>query len=290
MNENVAFLPGHAWTPTATIWAGKLTAEEFGIIALSPPNIAGAIEPEQRCFYIDLDPKLPSVNVAEVTLNIVTKLRYVIDEFRERDPICMHFAIEIDEKKKKKAVSCTHDLGWTGNSVGSESTEYRLKSGTTRAVMTKFYEVVSTACEKYPRLFLTLERLNSSLVRPKEIDRIIDITIALEAMVQDGKDELSFKFALYNAFAAIAKPAERENAFELLRELYITRSEIVHGAKDGKKLSKRVKDLMGRWAELEALARKAINYQVFYMAKEPKDMWIPHLKKLVIRNGDRINL
>jgi hypothetical protein len=94
------------------------------------------------------------------------------------------------------------------------------------------------------RLFLGMERSNLE-------DRLIDYMIGLEALyLPDGNLELSFRLSLRIAFLLYTNPNERKEAYYFIKDLYDTRSAIVHGKKYNLTVNKILK--------LEDLLRKSI--------------------------------
>jgi hypothetical protein len=64
-------------------------------------------------------------------------------------------------------------------------------------------------------------------------DRILDLVIALEALLLSGitqPGELLFRFALHGACFGADNPQDRESLFEFLKAAYRARSRIAHGA------------------------------------------------------------
>lgn len=82
---------------------------------------------------------------------------------------------------------------------------------------------------------LALKRLNRCLVRDDEEDAVLDATIALEALLSDGNQEMTHKLAL--RVGALLKLEEKQGsrpaqAFSDVKKIYSYRSEIVHGSKN----------------------------------------------------------
>ena len=80
-------------------------------------------------------------------------------------------------------------------------------------------------------LALPLRRLVDGLGRTRLDDRIIDYAIGLEALLTEGeRAELGYRFALRGATILEEGGADKQQAFNELKELYNARSAIVHGA------------------------------------------------------------
>jgi hypothetical protein len=91
------------------------------------------------------------------------------------------------------------------------------------------------------RLHLALRRLNLCFMRSQEEDRILDATIALEALLSDAESqEISHKTALRMAALSKLDPlasASPYNVFRHMKTIYSYRSAIVHGASNARKFS-----------------------------------------------------
>ena len=80
-------------------------------------------------------------------------------------------------------------------------------------------------------LALPLRRLVDGLGRTRLDDKIIDYSIALEALLTEGeRQELGYRFALRGATILKEGGADRQKSFDELKDLYSARSAIVHGA------------------------------------------------------------
>ena len=86
--------------------------------------------------------------------------------------------------------------------------------------------------EKDSRFIVAQRRLSLGIERKELEDRLIDYMIGLEALyLPDGNQELSFRLSLRLAFLLYSEPAERKKTYYFVREMYNTRSDIVHGSK-----------------------------------------------------------
>lgn len=276
INSKISLLPGPAHYLDDRTRIDKLTDSDFGLVSKTPPEYAERLRTEHRCIFIEL-PNTDEVDT--YTTQAATRLRYVLNNFTTGNPLLLDFAIHVDsiEAKGKQSRPRPIAFGEDRGTLLKTDTSFRMKMGTKREDLSQFYVLVTAACEKHKRLYLTLGKFNSALTRAKPTDRIIDATISLESMIQDDKNELSFKFALFNAFAGSKDQARRMEAFELLRNLYNTRSTIVHGAGDDEKEIKLVSAISERWPEVDEIIKRAINEFVFYVQDNSPKMWTKHL-------------
>lgn len=86
--------------------------------------------------------------------------------------------------------------------------------------------------ESDSRFNVAQRRLSLGIERKNLEDRLIDYMIGLEALyLPDGNQELSFRLSLRMAFLLYTDPIERKRMYYFAREMYKTRSNIVHGNK-----------------------------------------------------------
>jgi hypothetical protein len=242
-----------------------------------------AVKVHTACIYLT-EPLGPDPN--QFARNTATQTKFVLNAFSADAAIAIPFAglVEVEGRARIRAI---WNLESSTNLYALSKLEFRLKSGIDAATVSEYYKLVRTCCEKHPPLIFTLERFNSALIRESALDRIVDITISLESLIS-GKDELRFKFALYNSFIAASGPDERFGAFKLLMKLYDARSAIVHGDTISKENSRVIETVADNWPEIVKLARAALNYHLFFVHQAPRDEWDEHLKYLVYAKTNRI--
>ncbi|MBF5014631.1 HEPN domain-containing protein [Burkholderia pseudomultivorans] len=290
LNDPAALFPGPRLYLDDETWIDKLSDEEFGQASKSPPLYAEQLKTEQKCLFANVHST--DVDVAKAAAaKLATKVRYVLNNFRRENPLILNFAIFLHESangtRKKQKISAIDFDEPSGNWSKSKNA-FRFKTGINRGDISQFYKVVDGACNKHRKLFLTLSRFNSSLSREKFTDRIIDATISLESMVQDDKNELSFKFALYNAHACSTDSEKRAEAFEQFKDLYSTRSTIVHGAADEEKEQRLIGKIENNWSTIEKYASSSINYHLFFMNQSDPKNWIKHLISRSLEQKDQL--
>mgnify|MGYP000574926758 CR=1 FL=1 len=85
---------------------------------------------------------------------------------------------------------------------------------------------------KNKALQLACKRLNQCSLRSDEEDSVLDATIGLEALLNDGKHEMTHKIALRIAalFGLNDPKAERSEVFRQMKKIYEFRSAIAHGS------------------------------------------------------------
>jgi len=86
------------------------------------------------------------------------------------------------------------------------------------------------------RMAIVARRLNAAHLRKDEADSILDVTIALEALLGDDvKTEMTHKLAMRVAALSVLEPFAEGNpseVFGFVKKIYAYRSAIVHGSKN----------------------------------------------------------
>jgi len=81
------------------------------------------------------------------------------------------------------------------------------------------------------RLSIAVRRLNRRALRTSPEDGVLDLTIALEALLTDGNQEMTHKIALRTAaLYKLIEPSRSPAVFKEIKDVYNYRSTIVHGA------------------------------------------------------------
>ena len=96
---------------------------------------------------------------------------------------------------------------------------------------TKAFRILDS--DPHGSVSIVLHRIGTANQSALNTDRIIDSTIALEALlVADGRPEIRYRQALRGARLLGDTPEERVALFRLLKAAYDKRSQIVHGGSD----------------------------------------------------------
>ncbi len=124
------------------------------------------------------------------------------------------------------------------------------------------------------KIQLAFSRLENSLYRHNEGDRIIDIVIGLESLLSDDeKSELTHKLALRCAFLLQKSSLEESklDIFKNMKAIYTYRSAVVHGNKqiDLEKKRYRTDSKGRRWLVVE-LAEKYLKETINVLLKNPE--------------------
>ena len=108
---------------------------------------------------------------------------------------------------------------------------------------------------KANRIKLALSRLNTSYLRSREEDTILDITIALETILtHDSQSEITYRLSSRVAALCMVKPFKDYSVFqvfEFCKKIYSFRSAVVHG--DSKRIVKTRKIKVQENDEIETI-------------------------------------
>lgn len=139
---------------------------------------------------------------------------------------------------------------------------YRLSAEEVPSLRSLWNHLAERSGSASGRLGTAIARFNSTYDRVRPEDRIIDLTIALEALLMTDNDqqELSYRLALRGAALLGDAPDQRERLFRDLKNLYHVRSRLAHGCSLAKATRKRVPAAdLGKYLEgAEDLVRSAI--------------------------------
>jgi hypothetical protein len=133
--------------------------------------------------------------------------------------------------------------------------------------------------ERAPAAETVINRICRAFREGANTDGIIDIAIALEALVE-SKIEIKFQFSLYNALVESHDVARREATFSLLKTLYDVRSLAVHGGKPSKKEKAKIDEVAANWQKLVDLARANLTYYLNFCRENDHATWADHIRSL----------
>lgn len=94
---------------------------------------------------------------------------------------------------------------------------------------------------KKKKLDIAASRLHQALVKISPSDKIIDLSIALEALLGDGRLDLTYKLKLRGPLLLSKDKTERKMIQKDIQNFYNIRSEVVHGTKDPKLSEEQIK-------------------------------------------------
>jgi len=76
---------------------------------------------------------------------------------------------------------------------------------------------------------IAIDRFNSSYERTDEVDRLIDLMVAFEALFSEDPQAVGYKIALRCVMLLNDKPSQKEQDLRFLKGIYNRRSKIIHG-------------------------------------------------------------
>lgn len=262
-----------------------LTNDEYGAVSKIPDSYATLFKRESIWIVSELDGV--HNKSSSVPYEFSSRVQYIFNAFRDQDfsTLSISFGILINGN-----VAEVIDIGQTEYHETEASKDFKCATGVKWETIKDTYQLLTRACNKYKKLYLTINKFNSSLGRKKDEDKIIDLTISLESTVQDDKSELSFKFALLNTYASgITNLADRLKTYEMLKSLYNTRSTIVHGGKDEQKTKELIEKTAGQIEEIESLTVRVITQIAFFLENNDAKLWTSFVIDNVISGNINIS-
>lgn len=113
----------------------------------------------------------------------------------------------------------------------------------------RFWDVLDAVPDN---LQVAMARLSSSYEKRDELDRLIDLVIALEALFGDGDSSgITYKVAMRGACWLYKTESDRWDAFQTIKKFYGHRSRVVHGG-SGRNIGDQEMN------ELEAMVRSSL--------------------------------
>ena len=284
LHKEVEAFKDSAWYLGSGVYLDTIYDEDYGAFQRDDhldDYYKTSLSIHTTCLYIT-EPQFDDMGV--FTRAIATRVKFVLNNFSAGTPVVFPYAALIEVGNKARLAQIA-DIEAVANLHAFRQRTYKLRPASDKETISDYYKLVSKCCHENPTVLFPLERFNSSLTRPDWLDKIVDITISLESLIA-GTQELTYKFALYNAFVAETEPDARRNAFDLLHILYIARSRIVHG--DTSFEERAFEKVTNNWESILRLARGALNYYLMFLHERNRAEWDQHLKNLVFGLETRI--
>jgi hypothetical protein len=294
LNRSVTTFAGPHWylddgVRVVTIGDGELGAFQRLTDGSSGNDYYSLLAPTSRCIYVERS-TIPEGGWQDFAQKEARKVQTLFNLVAREDPAILLFGIVYSDKQKIIAKEVV-DLEGIASVHRFRRSKYRIQSGSKPETISAFYRVISETCEAVPSAHVTLDRFNASLTRASLLDRILDVAVSLESLIE-GHQEVSYRVA-FLSFVASRVPSERKSAFLRLRDLYNARSRIVHGEGGQKALMKALKPVESSWSDLVRLAKSIVNYYLIYESSRirgnyqlPK--WRDHLLNLILGVDQRI--
>lgn len=277
LNRKVTTFKGPTWYLSEKVSIEAISNEDHGIVfRYAPDEYKSLLSLNSKCIRIEDVDESQCVNIATIE---GAKISFLLNYFKKLHPIALSFAIQITKKPRSHVLKVI-DLPVILDTKFHKTHNYHIRENVPRGNISDFYKVISKVHEKHPGIILTLDRFNAALFRTGEYDKIIDITISLESLI-NGTTELQHKFSLYNAWAAEQEDDNRKVCLELLKSLYNARSAIVHGsAMSQKEYNKKIRPIVDQWDNVIKTAERALGYHLLYLYSYDIEKWYKHQESL----------
>ena len=235
-----------------SIYIREILGEDFGSIYKENQELYTPIlSAKSTCLYIDEDFERDPEPLAR---SVATQIQYVIKTFAAQPILVSHCAL-LDISGDEPRLAAMIELLST---PFAETKPCILKEDATEKELHEWFTVVRTAVKNHDPVHITLSRFNSSLLRSDPLDKIIDLTVAMESLIRSAV-EIKFKFALFNSLLSEPLTDKRFERFKLLQTLYDARSSVVHGDIT-KSAQKKIDHILDHFDQIVAAGQAAINY------------------------------
>lgn len=277
LNKKSVFFKGPTCSFSSEISLQSISHEDLGLIHKHVPEEYSSVLPKDfKCIVCE--------NYAgddKYTSDLAVILSFLFNFFKDESPISLAFGVQTTTGKKQKYEK-TIPLNYSYNVISHRSNNYKVKAGNNIVTVSNFFELICRVYEKYPSIILTISRFNSALYRTDTFDKIVDITVALESLI-NGMTELSYRFALYNSMLSEKDETKRKDTYDLLKLLYNSRSTIVHGSDfDPRKYKKTIEPIQQKWDSIVNIAQRAIAYHLLFLDARSIDEWFQHQESLAL--------
>ena len=285
LNSRIKLLKGPFFGISDNIVIQKLTDEEHSaFFRHEETDVRSFLKINvTKCVKVDYQQE-PTEEIIKVDC---LKIQFLLNIFSDNSPLIFQWAALI-EGHAKLEIKGIHEFDSIASLHDFCLKEYKIREATTRQGIIEFYKVITDAISKDPNAKFTFRKFNSSLIRLDFYDQLIDTTICLESMIK-STTELSFKFSLFLSFITKDLPAERDECFKKLKDLYDVRSKIVHGEIDNGIL-KKIETIKLNWEYYHNLLRSALIYYSLYLSKHTSIEWKKHMLSLVLGTENKVIL
>lgn len=272
LNKSFTTYKGPPWFLSPETSVRTLTTEEYGLIYRDAP-VDYKYPLLQRTKRIRID-GLDSTELPDRAVTEYIKISFLFNYFRRSGPLALAAPMH-SSTIRKTSFKGIINLDNRSDNKNIMDQPFTLLGGTSKDTLNEFATVLSRVLNQNNLVQITLSRFNTALSKQNKYDRIVDLTISLESLI-DGSTELAHRFSAYNAWAAESDPIQREGTYKLLKILYGARSEIVHGGENENKIDKALRS----WDDLLLIARNALGYYLLFLYEHTLADWRQHQKNL----------
>jgi hypothetical protein len=274
------FLRGPAFYFSDEYYLTSVSELDHGtILRYCPAGYQNALQSRFRCVYYR-----PTADVSDGDVaNAGRLLTFTLNCFSNSDPIDIPVSVSIEDNGRRRAAKFKMETS-EQMLLPFSQLHYRVVEGTVAGDFQKVFSLTMTALQNDKRVSIMLDRFNSSLRRAKLEDRIIDLTVALEAMLNES-NEIMFRLSLYLAFTS---QQNRAAAYELFKTLYSVRSKIVHGSLHESRAQRDLENISEKMPEIIKYAKASMLYFFAYLnTPEPRN-WSQHCLDLVLGSAQPV--
>lgn len=184
--------------------------------------------------------------------------------------------------EKTRLLKLVHVFDFEQDFLSSKLKPYSILPTVTNTEVQQLIILARRIIRSDKQLQTTFRRFCSAFVKTSWEDRLIDLTIALESLIE-ARTEVSFKFAYLLSLIISSAKDQRSEAYKKLNDLYDARSAIVHGTTG--ESAKKIASCKKNWQELVNFAKQCILYRLEFKDKHPNESWMNHLISLGFGNS-----
>jgi len=278
-NRNSTLLKGFPIVLNGGITVKQISSDHLGMIIGFKQSLSTIVNPKKKCFLVPHDHEcIKNGNFADIHI----ALSFALTFFSKKGAITCDRIFRI-EKKKKSRISEEIILSNRILAAQANDMDFKISSTTTPQEIDLIFKSCIKSIESEKHFRITLERYISASIVDDSSSKIIDISICLESLFP-GRDEIKYRFSLYNSLISTAEHEKRAEIYELMRLLYDARSAIVHGGE-----VKQKEKIDQNWDKILDVAKLSIAYKMNFLATNNASGWDAHLSKLALGIEQRLN-
>lgn len=284
--RNINFFEDVKLEITNNIYIEKMYDSDYGALrrASADKFYTEISDVTSCCFYSDIENiRSPSINLEEELNTFVRKIKFCFNHINKMTPPLISFASVVDTQERSQIYTFKEIDSHSDLKKGTEL-DYTIMSDI--ETIKGIFNLVEKSIQKDKNVSFLIDRYNLAASRKSIIDKIVDAAICLESLISSSQ-EISFQFSLFNSFIYSSDPTVRNECFDLLKELYTSRSNIVHGSTDTS-ATRKIQKIESNWDKIVDIIRSCITYHLVYISSKEKSSWDAHLKSLVFGTEKRI--
>lgn len=277
MNSRVQGLIGSPWQLSADVGIETILDEDHA--AILRDRLSGGDQ------SISINAKVINIRFGlvkpshEQVLRSAVISQFCLNYFAVEPGVSLSWACTVAPgRRNQMSVVERFDLGVAPVASVARYRSFKFDKDTKRPALSGLHKASVEAAGRFPGVIMTIDRFCRALSRDDRHDRLVDLCISLESLIE-GSNELRFRFSLVHAILAEPDLARRADAFKLFQDFYDARSKVVHGdtAADVK-----IRAVEARWPELVIYARKSLAYYLTYLSANDRKAWDEHVKQLCL--------